>query len=94
MQVILDSSFARPGSAPIWGGKKGEFRDWTMVVVAVVVCGWWWSGGGILGRCHLYSPLASTADTLTIFSSILFCTKEGHNAKMWRFLVFLAVVVC
>ena len=22
MQVILDSLFARPGSAPIWGGKK------------------------------------------------------------------------
>ena len=30
MQVILDSSFARPGSAPIRGGKKGEFRDWTI----------------------------------------------------------------
>ena len=30
MQVILDSSFARPGSVPIWGGKKGEFRDWTI----------------------------------------------------------------
>ena len=29
MQVILDYLFARPGSAPIWGGKKGEFRDWT-----------------------------------------------------------------
>ena len=29
MQVILDSSFARRGSVPIWGGKKGEFRDWT-----------------------------------------------------------------
>ena len=29
MQVILDSSFVRPGSAPIRGGKKGEFRDWT-----------------------------------------------------------------
>ena len=32
MQVILDSldsSSARPGSAPIWSGKKGEFRDWT-----------------------------------------------------------------
>ena len=29
MQVILDSRFARPGSAPIGGGKKGEFRDWT-----------------------------------------------------------------
>ena len=33
MQVILDSSFARPGSAPIWGGKKGEFRDWTTFVI-------------------------------------------------------------
>ena len=32
MQVILDSSFARPGSAPIWGGKKGEFRDWTVAL--------------------------------------------------------------
>ena len=31
MQVILDSSFALPGSDPIWGGKKREFRDWTMV---------------------------------------------------------------
>ena len=30
MQVILDSSFARPGSVLIRGGKKGEFRDWTM----------------------------------------------------------------
>ena len=29
MQVILDSLFGRPGSAPIWGVKKGEFRDWT-----------------------------------------------------------------
>ena len=31
MQVILDSTldslFACPGSALIWGGKKGEFRD-------------------------------------------------------------------
>ena len=33
MQVILDSSFARPGSAPIGGGKKGEFRDWTSSLV-------------------------------------------------------------
>ena len=29
MQVILDSLSARPGSGPIGGGKKGEFRDWT-----------------------------------------------------------------
>ena len=34
MQVILDSLFARPGSAPIGGGKKGEFRDWTRRNVA------------------------------------------------------------
>ena len=34
MQVILDSSFARPGSAPIWGGKKGEFRDWPKPISA------------------------------------------------------------
>ena len=35
MQVILDSSFARPGSAPIWGGKKGEFRDWTTMTTVI-----------------------------------------------------------
>ena len=35
MQVILDSSFARPGSAPIWGGKKGEFRDWTTLLPVI-----------------------------------------------------------
>jgi len=34
MQVILDSSFARPGWAPIWDGKKAEFRDWTSFVRA------------------------------------------------------------
>ena len=36
MQVILDSSFARLGSAPIWGGKEGEFRDWTKSVQNVL----------------------------------------------------------
>ena len=33
MQAILDSPFARPGSAPTGGGKKGEFRDWTTFIV-------------------------------------------------------------
>ena len=37
MQVILDSSFVRPGSAPIWGGKRGEFRDWTSVTVSQIL---------------------------------------------------------
>ena len=43
MQVILDSSFARPGSAPIWGGKEGEFRDWTNrsidICISSILCG-------------------------------------------------------
>ncbi len=29
MQVILDSLFSRPGSTPVKGAWKGEFRDWT-----------------------------------------------------------------
>ena len=37
MQVILDSLIARPGSAPKWGGKKGEFRDWTSCLPGVAV---------------------------------------------------------
>ena len=28
MQVILDSLFARRGSTPTGGVKKGEFKDW------------------------------------------------------------------
>ena len=38
MQVILDSPFARPGSAPIGDGKKGEFRDWTKENLTIFVC--------------------------------------------------------
>ena len=41
MQVVLDSSFARPGSAPIWGGKKGEFRDWTTLRAVAVAYERW-----------------------------------------------------
>ena len=32
MQAILDSPFTHPGSDPIWGGKKREFRDWTRLI--------------------------------------------------------------
>ena len=38
MQVILDSPFARPGSAPIGDRKKGEFRDWTKQNPTLFVC--------------------------------------------------------
>ena len=36
MQIILDSLFVRLGSAPIWGGKKGEIRDWTRSTVVAI----------------------------------------------------------
>ena len=36
VQVILDFLFARPGSDPIGGGKKGEFRDWTSGGAAIL----------------------------------------------------------
>ena len=41
MQVILDSLFARSGSAPIWGEKKGEFRDWTSHGLCFVINSKW-----------------------------------------------------
>ena len=40
--------FDRPGSAPIWGGKKGEFRDWTRFVkVSVFVSSYMDHTGGL-----------------------------------------------
>ena len=53
-----------------------------VVVVAVVE---YLEGAIFIHRLH---PLQ------ILFFSVLFCTKEGHNVKMWRFLVFLAVVLC
>ena len=38
MQVILDSSFPRPGSG---GGKKGEFGDWTRVPIRTAFPAFW-----------------------------------------------------
>ena len=34
--TLLDSSFARPGSAPLCGGKKGEFGDCTTCSLAAI----------------------------------------------------------
>ena len=57
MQVILDSSFARPGSAPIWGGEKGEFRDWTSSCEACSRLGGLWKSKGLAtGRYIYFSP--------------------------------------
>ena len=38
MQVILDSLFGCLGSVPIWGGKKGEFMDWTILNNDYMIC--------------------------------------------------------
>ena len=73
MQVILDSSFARPGSAPIWGGKKGEFRDWTrfcstMRLRAFLLFPRWdaSSPGVSSSRCSLPPPPPTCAHILLI----------------------------
>ena len=56
-----------------------------VVVVVVVVVVEYLEGVIFIHRLH---PLQ------ILFSSVLFCTKEGHNAKIWRFLVFFVVVLC
>ena len=70
MQVILDSSFARPGSAPIWGGKKGEFRDWTRV--------------GQMSGCMHYVTHILALETALIGEFCSFLSQplasESHNA--------------
>ena len=37
MQVIMESLFAHTASAPIGGGKKGEFRAWTSLLLVTSV---------------------------------------------------------
>ena len=54
MQVILDSSFACPGSVPIWGGKKGEFRDWTKLNQAQ---NWSWEAENHCFISNLTNPI-------------------------------------
>ena len=54
MKVIVDSLFTCPGSVPIWGRKKGEFRDWTSATATVVLS----NCAGSFGRqliCGFYS---------------------------------------
>ena len=53
-------SFRPPGSAPIWGGKKGEFRDWTMCkrecLLVVGRRSWVPSRGSWVGRRGSWVP--------------------------------------
>ena len=57
MQVILDSLFARPGSAPKWGGKKGEFRDWTINYYAASITYVVTNTTTLSGTAHTSVPL-------------------------------------
>ena len=63
MQVILDSSFARPGSAPIWGGKKGEFRDWT-------------SG---LALMHIHKHVSLNAEDMIVLDDFKVCGRSSFR---------------
>ena len=83
MQVILDSSFARPGSAPIWGGKKGEFRDWTRqrTELAVLLCVLRGGGGGRGGGVGI-TPLYGLSEVWAAPKGMafgLFTCEKGVN---------------
>ena len=81
MQVILDSSFARPGSAPIWGGKKGEFRDWTSLrydapsaaCCAIQVL------KSLPSKCRTDSPSTWDFPTVQIDTSHIYSTTPSSN---------------
>ena len=67
MQVILDSLFARPGSSLIWGGKKGEFRDWTSDCLRTELAETWSLNGRILAM--LLSSAFPSAMLLKVFEN-------------------------
>ena len=47
MQVILDSSFARPGSAPIWEAGRKESSGTGLTTVMIGTPGGGGEGGGV-----------------------------------------------
>ena len=87
MQVILDSSFARPGSAPIWGGKKGEFRDWTSGIPAQRLTDRWKQGPEFLRLSEEWLQEASTADQNEV-------EKERRKAQVVMFTRSTEVIDC
>ena len=80
MQGILDSSFARPGSAPIWGGKKVEFRGWTRASLTSFhrLC--------VLVAQELLAPLLACALFLgcTVVSELLVRWEDFLQIVSWR----------
>ena len=59
MQVILDSSFARPGSDPIWGGKKGETASSAI-----------WALREIADQCAPFISYKHKSDSKMLYSSV------------------------
>ena len=74
MQVILDSSFARPGSAPIWGWKKGEFRDWTTALYNKSL-----SFSGLYGVNSIVGTLVDIHNGLEEFNCDIFSSVYSKN---------------
>ena len=66
MQVILDSSFAHPGSAHIWGGKKGEFRDWTNLTAKEI-------------NKNVLSASRKFCREVSLFASVFFVLPRGFS---------------
>ena len=78
MQVILDSSFARPGSASIWGGKKGEFRDWTRLFAVSLYAGMYSTSTQVNksfqpATCNLKNTPAVKLSVRTRTQPVLYC---------------------
>ena len=74
MQVILDSSFARPGSAPIWSWKKGEFRDWTTALYNKSL-----SFSGLYGVNSIVGTLVDIHNGLAEFNCDIFSSVYSKN---------------
>ena len=80
MQVILDSSFARPGSVPIWGGKKGEFRDWTRVTFKVhLTPKYIFRSNKSLHLFQTHWPILPLFKLNLDFLQVVKVTKSGHH---------------
>ena len=92
MQVILDSSFARPGSAPIRGGKKGEFRDWTknnhvlIMWFRIMACFLSWTGETVGYNRHVFrTPKMPSCETQTLeVRNTWWCLNTGIRSWEMR----------
>ena len=85
------TSFARPGSAPIWGGKKGEFRDWTNLIRVTELLVY-------VNDLVIWYNLSPLANLLFIFIFIVIvqddCSAKPNNAICEPVFSVLNIVIC